>query len=208
MNFPPTLISLSNDESYECFLGLKMSTLNLSKTNCDASSSQGPQEELPEDSLDCPGDESSSSSVRRSSRLGGRIEEKDYLHRIKRRTIMRPKRCVQPTTEKQIEAYYLNKKVVTKCTPLETIFEEPQIIKEKVALLGNRKFNRSIKFSDGRTTSKVTIQNRRKKIREVFGKAHKLKKVTMEYFLEHFTGVKATEAPPDDTNAHRDVPKA
>ncbi|XP_059619348.1 protein tantalus, partial [Phlebotomus argentipes] len=115
-----------------------------------------------------------------------------------------PKRCVQPTTEKQIEAYYLNKKVVKKCTPLETIFEEPKVVKEKETFLGNRKLNRSIKFSDGKNVSKVTVQNRRKKIKEIFGRIPKYKKIPMDFFLEYFTGAKPTT----ETTGGQDLPQA
>lgn len=179
---------------------MKMSSLNLAKTDCDGTFEMSTEvEENLEDSLD-----SASSPVRRSTRLSKNdSRSKDALHKINRRTIMKPKRCFQPTTEKQIEAYYLNKKVVKRCTPLETIFEEPKVIKDKFTLLGNRKVNRSIKFTDGKNISKVTIQNRRKRIREMFGRAQKFKKVSMEYFLEHFTGVKSTES---SSNQEKDLP--
>ncbi|GAB0095380.1 hypothetical protein DMENIID0001_107560 [Sergentomyia squamirostris] len=197
MNFTPSFTCLSTDESCESVLRI-MSTLNLS-TDCDDVDC-GASPEVADDEADA----SCSAFVRRSSRLGSRSGSKDSLHKINRRTIMKPKRVFNPITKKEIEAYYLNKKVVTKCTPLETIFEEPKIVKEQVSFLGNRKVNRSIKFTDGKNVTKASIQKRRKKAREVFGKPQ-FKKISMDYFLEHFNGVAPSKSTdPDDPDDQKE----
>ena len=71
---------------------------------------------------------STSSGPRKSSRQKNVVEYSDpNLHKIKRRTIARPKKIISvDSSEKDIGKFYLsiNKKKSVKSTNLETIFEE------------------------------------------------------------------------------------
>lgn len=71
---------------------------------------------------------SSASGSRKSSRQKNAVDYIDQnLHKIKRRTISRPKKIISlEENPKEVEKFYLNinKPKAVKCTNLETIFEE------------------------------------------------------------------------------------
>lgn len=71
---------------------------------------------------------STSSGTRKSSRQKNAVDYVDLsLHKIKRRTIARPKKVISiDSSEQDIEKFYLNinKRKAVKSTNLETIFEE------------------------------------------------------------------------------------
>uniref|UniRef100_A0A336JYS1 CSON002944 protein n=1 Tax=Culicoides sonorensis TaxID=179676 RepID=A0A336JYS1_CULSO len=130
---------------------------------------------------------------RRSNRSSTKTatENVEKLHKIKRRTIAKPRR-LDPSTlaadasESLIKKLYLNKKM-TKLNPtsLETIWEEPKIKNHEISYISGQKFKRSIKFKDHMSISKQTIQTRRKRIKRLLGSAHKLKKISMDAFMNH-----------------------
>lgn len=144
-------------------------------------------------------------STRRSSRPSTSAVTKaldEQLHKIKRRTIAKPRRLDPATlaadvSEKLIEKLYTNKKLnKVKPTNLETIFEEPkQTNNQKVTYVSATKFRRAITFNNHLVTNKAKVQARRKRIKRLLGTSHKLKKVSMDVFMEH---LKALAEPPGD----------
>lgn len=144
-------------------------------------------------------------TARRSSRESTSTASKaldEQLHKIKRRTIAKPRRLDPATlaadvSEKLIEKLYTNKKLnKIKPTNLETIFEEPkQMSNQKVIFVSATKFRRSITFKDHLTVNKAKVQARRKRIKRLLGTSHKLKKMSMEAFKEH---LKELAGPPED----------
>ncbi|XP_063707330.1 protein tantalus [Culicoides brevitarsis] len=142
------------------------------------------------------GTEKRENCIRRSSRATTSNATKALdaqLHKIKRRTIAKPRR-LDPSTlasdvsEKLIEKLYTNKKLTkVKPTNLETIFEEPKENGKSraVTYVSATKFRRAINFKDHLAKDKQKVQARRKRIKRLFGSAHKLKKVSMEAFMEH-----------------------
>jgi hypothetical protein len=107
------------------------------------------------------------------------------LHKINRRTIVKPKKI--GNTEKEIRNYYLNNKVRNfRPASLETIFEVPKEEKNSINYIGIRKIKRCLKFSDGLNISKQILQTRRKKIKKLLGSGQKIKKMSMDQFMSHF----------------------
>lgn len=115
----------------------------------------------------------------------------DSLHKIKRRTISKPRKLNpatlgQDVSEDLIRKMYTNKKMTKlKPTNLETIFEEPKPGKnETVTYVSATRFKRSITFTDHNNVPKKTVQNRRKKVKRMLGGC-KIKKMSMDAFMEH-----------------------
>lgn len=134
--------------------------------------------------------ELASNDKRRSGR--NRKSTSCSLIKINRRTITKPKKHIlrapsTTATEDDIKNIYLNNKIGKfKTTHLETIFEEPKTIKSKLQLTGTAKIKRSLSFSDGYNINKTTVKARRNRIKRLFGSTHKIKKISMNCFMEHF----------------------
>lgn len=133
-------------------------------------------------------------TARRSSRTNTRMATEaldDKLHKIKRRTIAKPRRLDPATlsadvSEKLIEKLYTNKKMnKIKPTNLETIWEEPKSLKNQELSFSVTKFRRAITFKDHLRVDKQKVQARRKRIKRLLGKPLKLKKISMDAFMEH-----------------------
>lgn len=133
-----------------------------------------------------------------------RASKSDCLLRINRRVSMKPQRKnlsgTVLETEEDVRKFYLNQKNIRpKMTnsPLETIFEEPALVRNELKLVGLRKIKRTITFKDGVTTNKSTVQSRRKKIKTLLGVpavgiVKRFKKLSMDAFLQHLQGLTAT----------------
>lgn len=134
--------------------------------------------------------ELASTDKRRSGRI--RKSTSCSLIKINRRTITKPKKHIlrgpaTAATEDDIRNIYLNNKLGKfKTTNLETIFEEPKTIRSKLQLTGTAKIKRSLSFSDGHNINKTTVKARRNRIKRLFGSSHKIKKISMSCFMEHF----------------------
>lgn len=107
-------------------------------------------------------------------------------------------------SEKLIEKLYTNKKLTkVKPTNLETIFEEPKVTKQQDFMyLSTIKYHRAINFKDPWAVNKQRVQTRRKRIKRFFGKAQKLKKISMDAFMKHLETLvegEDTEKKPTET---------
>lgn len=141
----------------------------------------------------CPTDDATTATGRvlRNKRSRSNSLEEN-MHKVKRRTISKPRKLNPATlaadvSEHLIKKLYTNKKMTKlKPTNLETIFEEPKPGKnETVTYVSATRFKRSISFTDHYNVPKQTVQNRRKRVKRLLG-SHKLKKMSMDAFMERF----------------------
>lgn len=123
-----------------------------------------------------------------------RTSKADCLLRMNRRVSMKPQRKIRAPTsssEEDIKKFYLNNKLGSgdRQNALETIFEEPSVVRNELRLIGLKKFKRSMACKDGFTINKATVQSRRKKIKTLFGGGtgapKKFNKLSMDAFLQH-----------------------
>lgn len=106
---------------------------------------------------------------------------------------------------KAIEKLYLNKSVGRlKHTQLETIFEHEDesnpsdnFIIDSSKLFGKRKIKRTVSCTDGASASKTLKQKRKRRSQKIFGVHKKLKKISMQKFLERLKGSDKVELPPE-----------
>lgn len=137
-------------------------------------------------------------TVRRSSRATTSFASKildEQLHKIKRRTIAKPRRLdpaklAPDASEKLIEKLYKNRKLTkVKPTNLETIWEEPKksTKNQELSYVSVTKFRRAIIFKDhlSANANKQKVQARRKRIKRLLGTSQKLKKISMDAFMKH-----------------------
>lgn len=132
-----------------------------------------------------------------------RSSKSDCLLRMNRRVSMKPQKKVtgKPnnslSTEQDIKKFYLNNKLgsaASRNNALETIFEEPSVVRNELRMIGLKKLKRSMNFKDGLNISKTTVQSRRKKIKTLFGTtSKKFNKLSMDAFLEHLQGMRERE---------------
>lgn len=145
---------------------------------------------------------SSRFGVRRSSRT--RSNSEDNLHKINRRTIARPKKVISvDSSPKDIKNFYLNaNKKKFKPTLLETIQEEEcedkfnETTTEEEDLSFNsflikkcKKFKRSLSLCDGLTINKALQAKRKNRVKKVFGKRARIKKMKMAFFMSHMKSI-------------------
>ncbi|XP_050302781.1 uncharacterized protein LOC126740698 [Anthonomus grandis grandis] len=128
--------------------------------------------------------------VRRSERKRIRplpTQKKDILTRSK-------KFLCESSTEKQVEQYYLNKKVKLSSPALETIFEEP---KNNAQCMSNKRLKRIIHFNE--STDKSKVKKRSLKARKIIkGGFRKLsKKLGLESLMNSLK--KLEEETPEST---------
>lgn len=109
--------------------------------------------------------------------------KENSLLRIKRRSIMKPRR----NHSSDIKKIYLDNKLKGNFRPsnLETIFEEPTPDKKnQLCFIGAKKIKRSLSCSDGLNVTKTTVKSRRNKIKKTFGRRFALKKISMDDFID------------------------
>lgn len=118
----------------------------------------------------------------------------DDLHKVKRRTIAKPRKLNPATlgsdaSEKLIQKLYLNKKMAKlKPTNLETIFETPKEGKnDAIIYISSTRFRRSLDFKTYPHVPKPIKEKRRKRIKQMLGGIAKHKKMSMDDFMAHFT---------------------
>lgn len=131
-----------------------------------------------------------------------RSSKSDCLLRMNRRVSMKPQRKVAstkafPETEADITKFYLNNQLgnaASRHNALETIFEEPSVVRNELRMIGLKKLKRTIAFKDGVNIHKTTVQSRRKKIKLLFGTStKKFNKLSMDAFLLHLQGMREGE---------------
>lgn len=154
---------------------------------------------------------SSSSSCSNSNRRSLRTRNADnYLHKINRRVIKKPKKHFLGfnNSEEEIQKFYLNNKAnKVKSTFLETIYEEQegdQIemdnddgISQNCTLtknVGIKKLKRSLSCSDGTNVSKAIVQKRKRKIKDLLGNQKKPPKFSMDFFMEKMQAMQNIES--------------
>lgn len=128
-----------------------------------------------------------------------RASKADCLLRMNRRVSMKPQRkgiaamAPNSTADEDIKKFYMNNKLGSATAhqhALETIFEEPSMVRNELRLIGLKKLKRSINCKDGVTVSKTTVQSRRKKIKTLLGTtSKKFNKLSMDAFLQHLQGM-------------------
>ncbi|CAH0549277.1 unnamed protein product [Brassicogethes aeneus] len=118
-------------------------------------------------------------SPRRSSRK--KIKECDN-----RRVIIKPKKIDR---QKEIKNYYLDKRVKKGSPCLETIFEEPQLVKGKSITISHKKLKRLLNFN---TTNLMTKQKTKK--RQMKSKKEGIfkprKKISMDILMDKLSCIK------------------
>lgn len=135
-----------------------------------------------------------------------RASKADCLLRMNRRVSMKPQKKLASggggkpdlmSSEKDIKKFYLNNKLgsaASRHNALETIFEEPSVVRNELRMIGLKKLKRTMNFKDGFTVSKTTVQSRRKKIKTLFGTtSKKFNKLSMDAFLEHLQSMREDE---------------
>uniref|UniRef100_A0A0A1X1R4 Protein tantalus n=1 Tax=Zeugodacus cucurbitae TaxID=28588 RepID=A0A0A1X1R4_ZEUCU len=167
-----------------------------------------------------------------SSKVGGTFSQRRNLPRrackenslkVKRRSIMKPKRQSSSTScdfsmlrPAEIRKIYCNKKLKSfRPACLETIFEEPQSEPRRgddtvatcstaLRLIGLRKIRRSLSCSDGLNTNKTLIKQRRAKIKKVFGRRSACKKISLHDFIDRLNKSFGDEADVEDADLETD----
>lgn len=159
---------------------------------------------------------SSRFGLRKSTRARSNSSNEN-LHKLNRRTIARPKKVITvDSSDKDIKNFYLNinkKNVNVKSSALETIQEEENEnnLDETTEDEGNlslnsfltkksRKLKRSLSFNDGLNINKTLQTKRKNRIKKVFGKRAKVKKMKMANFMTYLksleeSSVEETENP-------------
>ena len=98
------------------------------------------------------------------------------------------------SSEEDIKKFYLNNKLTSatnRQNALETIFEEPAVVRNELRLIGLKKLKRSMAFKDAFNIPKSTVQTRRKKVKALFGtSANKFNKLSMDAFLQHLQSMR------------------
>lgn len=176
-----------------------MSTLVLDAASPTLSDQGSPQASIGMDTPDGAATTPTNATGSGRSRLS-RASKADCLLRMNRRVSMKPQRKAMAVkaggsaSEEDIKKFYLNNKLGSardRQNALETIFEEPSVVRSELRLIGLKKLKRSIAFKDGVTISKTTVQSRRKKIKTLFGTtAKKFNKLSMDAFLQHLQGLR------------------
>lgn len=159
-----------------------------------------PEEDLEEDTKSPRSTATGSGRTRLS-----RASKTDSLLRMNRRVSMKPQRkglqvkMPNSSTDEDIKKFYLNNKLgsaAARQNALETIFEEPAVVRNELRLIGLKKLKRSMTCKDGVTISKTTVQSRRKKIKTLFGTSSstkKFNKLSMDAFLMHLKSLSEDE---------------
>lgn len=129
------------------------------------------------------------------SKRSHNISLEDTMHKVKRRTISKPRKLNPATlaadvSENLIKKLYTNKKLTKlKPTNLETIFEEPKTGKnETVTYVSATRFKRSITFTDYLHVPKQMVQKRRKRVKRLLG-GRNYKKMSMDAFRDHLMAI-------------------
>ncbi|CAD7004218.1 unnamed protein product [Ceratitis capitata] len=144
---------------------------------------------------------------------------KENSMKLKRRSIMKPKRHNSRTCDfsmlrpAEIRKIYCNQKLTSfRPTNLETIFEEPQpearrgeappLVAADLPLrfIGLRKIRRTLSCSDGLNINKTLIKQRRAKIKKIFGRRNVCKKISLNEFIDRMNKSIGEEADVEDTN--------
>lgn len=152
-------------------------------------------------SSDQPDSNTARFGLRKSTRARSSSTE-ESLHKTNRRTIAKPKKMISvDSSEKDIKNFYLNinkKKINVKPAPLETINEEENedILNETTEDEANlsinsfltkksRKLKRSLSLNDGLNINKALQTKRKNRIKKVFGKRTRSKKIKMSNFMSY-----------------------
>lgn len=126
---------------------------------------------------------------------------------INRRVNMKPRKLLNCSNSKQIEALYLNKTVKTTSQTLETIYEEEKTEKNgSTSFIGGRKLKRLLTFQIGNQYSKEKIKKRRAKIKKLFGNKSCInrKKIPMNVFLKAIECLELDESIQPEPQANAD----
>lgn len=186
-----------------------MSSLALDASSPDSSRSSTsltPSYTLPEDAddEDQQDEEASPKTLNTATGSGrtrlSRSSKSDCLLRMNRRVVMKPQRknvkVPKSQSDEDIKRFYLNNKLgsaASRQNNLETIFEEPSVVRNELRLLGLKKLKRNMTCKDGLNIPKATVLSRRKKIKSLFGAKTKYTKVSMDAFLEHLQSMRDGE---------------
>lgn len=136
---------------------------------------------IPEDALQYESDEDSPDEVipqGGSRRRSGRVKVRPLTWSQSRN--VGPKKLNPRSSAKDIEKYYLDKKVKRVHPSLETIFEEPG----DDTMMSNRKFKRFINFSVTCSKNNPKIKKRKLKAKGVSAKTRNGKKVTLKMLMD------------------------
>ncbi|XP_067644960.1 protein tantalus [Eurosta solidaginis] len=150
----------------------------------------------------CSGSSTNCASISQRRNLPRRACKENSSLKLKRRSIMKPKRHTSRLCDfsmlrpAEIKKIYCNQKLTCfRRTNLETIFEEPQlegrrsdaaIVSANTSLrfIGLKKIKRSLSCSDGLNTNKTLIKQRRAKIKKIFGRRNVCKKISLSDFID------------------------
>lgn len=188
-------LALDNNTPQDC--SSPLSTTTDSEIERTISPSTEP-EPLSLAATNCPTTTATGSGRARLSRSS----KSDCLLRMNRRVSMKPQRKITstkafPETEADITKFYLTNQLgsaASRHNALETIFEEPSVVRNELRMIGLKKLKRTIAFKDGVNTNKTTVQSRRKKIKTLFGSStKKFNKLSMDAFLLHLQGMREEE---------------
>lgn len=95
----------------------------------------------------------------------------------------KPMKLTANSSLKDIENYYLDKKVKRLNSSLETIFEVPQVVDNNEVVMSSRKFKRTINFNTVVAKNSTKVKKRKTKAKNVRGKK-KEKKIPLEYVMQ------------------------
>jgi len=114
-------------------------------------------------------------------RRSGRKKVRPLEIQEKRRVLTRPRKLNINSTMKEIENYYLDKKVKVSSPALETIFEEPK----KDILMGTRRLRRCINFGDvaNEKPDKAKVKKRSMKAKKISTFKKMGKKIGLEFLM-------------------------
>nr|XP_008198460.1 PREDICTED: proline-rich protein 14 isoform X2 [Tribolium castaneum]XP_008198461.1 PREDICTED: proline-rich protein 14 isoform X2 [Tribolium castaneum] len=98
------------------------------------------------------------------------------------RVLNKPVKLTERSSPKDIENYYLDKRVKRLNPSLETIFEEPQIVNNEAVVMSTRKFKRSINFNEVAAKNSAKVKKRQRKAKSRTKKTHK--KIPLEFVMQ------------------------
>ncbi|XP_044271497.1 uncharacterized protein LOC123015686 [Tribolium madens] len=98
------------------------------------------------------------------------------------RVANKPLKLTEKSSPKEIENYYLDKRVKRLNPTLETIFEEPQVVNNEEVVMSSRKFKRSINFNVIAAKNSAKIKKRRLKAKNRMKKNRK--KIPLEFVMK------------------------
>ncbi|RZC37829.1 Tantalus domain containing protein [Asbolus verrucosus] len=97
--------------------------------------------------------------------------------------LTKPKKLTEKSSAKDIENYYLDKRVKRLNPSLETIYEEPQQIRDEEVVMSTRKYRRVIDFKAITTKNSTKIKKRKMKAKLVTPNKHN-SKVSLKFLMQ------------------------